>query len=61
LSQCGAGAAPLKLPINGSKIKIRKKPIWEDEMGIEILGVAVGVYATIWLIVITGSQFFGPR
>jgi len=30
-------------------------------MGIEILGVAFVVYATIWLIIIVGSQFFGPR
>jgi hypothetical protein len=30
-------------------------------MGIEILILAFGVYATIWLFVIVGSQFFGPR
>jgi len=30
-------------------------------MGIEILAVAFAVYATLWLIVIVGSQFFGPR
>jgi hypothetical protein len=30
-------------------------------MGIEILILAFGVYATIWLVVILGSQFFGPR
>jgi len=30
-------------------------------MGIGILGLAVVVYAGIWLVVIVGSQFFGPR
>jgi hypothetical protein len=30
-------------------------------MGIGILGAAVGIYAAIWLVVIVGSQFFGPR
>jgi hypothetical protein len=30
-------------------------------MGIGILVVAAGVLAAIWLIVIVGSQFFGPR
>jgi hypothetical protein len=30
-------------------------------MGIGILGVAVAIYAAIWLVVIVGSQFFGPR
>ena len=30
-------------------------------MGIGILGLAFGVYAAIWLTVIVGSQFFGPR
>jgi hypothetical protein len=30
-------------------------------MGIGILGVAFGIYAAIWLVVIVGSQFFGPK
>jgi hypothetical protein len=30
-------------------------------MGIEILALAFGVYAAIWLTVIVGSKFFGPR
>jgi hypothetical protein len=30
-------------------------------MGIGILVLAAGVLAAIWLIVIVGSQFFGPR
>ncbi len=30
-------------------------------MGIELLVVAVGVYAVIWVVVLAGSQFFGPR
>jgi hypothetical protein len=30
-------------------------------MGIGLLGVAVAIYAAIWLVVIVGSQFFGPR
>ena len=30
-------------------------------MGIGILGVAFVVYAGIWLVIIVGSQFFGPR
>ncbi len=30
-------------------------------MGIGILAAAGGVYAAIWLVVIVGSQFFGPR
>jgi hypothetical protein len=30
-------------------------------MGIELLAVAFAVYASIWLFVIVGSQYFGPR
>ena len=30
-------------------------------MGIEILLVAFVVYATIWLLVLVGSSYFGPR
>jgi hypothetical protein len=30
-------------------------------MGIGILGVGVAIYALLWLIIIVGSQFFGPR
>jgi hypothetical protein len=41
--------------------KIASCPLGEDEMGIEILLLAFGVYAAIWLAVIAGSQFFGPR
>jgi len=26
-----------------------------------VLVLAFGVYATIWLVVLVGSQFFGPR
>jgi hypothetical protein len=33
----------------------------EDEMGIEVLLLAFGVYATIWLLVLWGSRYFGPR
>ena len=41
--------------------KIAPCPLGEDEMGIELLLLAFGVYAAIWLAVIAGSQFFGPR
>jgi hypothetical protein len=54
----GAGPARVKPPVNRDKIEPRDR---EDEMGIEILLVAFGVYAAIWLAVIAGSQFFGPR
>ncbi len=30
-------------------------------MGIEVLLLAFGVYAAIWVAVLAGSQFFGPR
>jgi hypothetical protein len=30
-------------------------------MGIGILGLAFGVYAATWLVIILGSQFFGSR
>jgi len=30
-------------------------------MGIEILVLAFGVYAAIWLAVLMGSRYFGPR
>ena len=30
-------------------------------MGIEVLLVAFVVYAAIWVTVLVGSQFFGPR
>jgi hypothetical protein len=42
-------------------LKMRENKDREDEMGIGILGLAFGVYATIWVIVIVGSRFFGPR
>jgi hypothetical protein len=38
-----------------------KNSYWEDGMGIGILGIAFGVYAALWLIIIVGSQFFGPK
>ncbi len=37
------------------------RPSREAGMGIELLLLAVGVYAAIWLAVLVGSQFFGPR
>jgi len=30
-------------------------------MGINLLILAFGVYAAIWLVVLTGSRYFGPR
>lgn len=30
-------------------------------MGIELLLLAAGVYGAIWLMVLVGSRFFGPR
>lgn len=30
-------------------------------MGIEVLLLAFGVYATIWLLVLWGARYFGPR
>jgi hypothetical protein len=30
-------------------------------MGIEILALALGVYAAVWLVVITGSRYFGSN
>ena len=33
----------------------------EAGMGIEILLIAAVVYAAIWLTVLVGSRFFGPR
>jgi hypothetical protein len=33
----------------------------EAGMGIELLLIAIVIYAAIWLIVLAGSQFFGPR
>jgi hypothetical protein len=30
-------------------------------MGIQVLGIAVVIYAAIWVAVIGCSQFFGPR
>ena len=30
-------------------------------MGIEILAVAFAVYAAIWLLVLSGSRYFGPQ
>jgi hypothetical protein len=41
--------------------KTEKIQCWEDVMGVEILLLAFGVYASFWLAVILGSQFFGPR
>ena len=30
-------------------------------MGLSLLVLAFGVYATIWLVVLWGSRYFGPR
>jgi hypothetical protein len=30
-------------------------------MGIEVLFIAVGILASIWIIVLWGSRYFGPR
>jgi hypothetical protein len=30
-------------------------------MGLNLLVLAFGVYATIWLVVLWGSRYFGPR
>jgi hypothetical protein len=30
-------------------------------MGVEILAVAAGVLASIWIIVLWGSRYFGPQ
>jgi hypothetical protein len=55
----GRGAAMLASPVN--RDKIAPCPLGEDEMGIEILLLAFGVYAAIWLVVIAGSPFFASR
>ena len=54
------GTAVARVEPPGNRDKIAP---WagEDEMGIELLLLAFGVYAAIWLAVIAGSQFFGPR
>jgi hypothetical protein len=33
----------------------------EGDMGIEILAVAAGVLAAIWIVVLWGSRYFGPQ
>ncbi len=33
----------------------------EAVMGIEVLVLAFGIYAVIWVAVLAGSRFFGPR
>ena len=30
-------------------------------MGIEVLAIAVATIATVWIIVLWGSRYFGPR
>ncbi len=30
-------------------------------MGIEVLGVAAAMLAVVWIIVLWGSRYFGPR
>jgi len=30
-------------------------------MGIEVLGVAAAMLAAVWIIVLWGSRYFGPR
>jgi hypothetical protein len=30
-------------------------------MGVEVVGVAVGLLALIWIVVLWGSRYFGPR
>ena len=42
-------------------LRCRQNNAGEGAMGIGILGLAVAVYAGIWLVIIVGSQFFGPR
>jgi hypothetical protein len=30
-------------------------------MGIQVLLIGIAIYAGIWALILTGSQFFGPR
>ena len=41
--------------------KMRENEDREDAMGIGILGLAFVVYVTIWVVILAGSRFFGPR
>ena len=47
-----------KLPYDGKKAG---HPTREEDMGIQILAVALGILAAIWIIVLWGSQYFGSR
>ena len=33
----------------------------EEEMGMQVLLLAAGVLAAVWIIVLWGSRYFGPR
>lgn len=53
--------APSRAATSGCIVELIKIANGEATMGIEVLVLAFGVYATIWLVVLVGSQFFGPR
>jgi hypothetical protein len=42
-------------------IKSRATGKREDGMGIEILAIAAATLAVVWIIVLWGSRYFGPR
>ena len=38
-----------------------KRPVMGEAMGSGVVVLGIGIYAGIWLFVLVGSQFFGPK
>jgi hypothetical protein len=54
-------ARPCALAYHRSDRAPAPGPALEDEMGIEVLAVAAVTIAVVWIVVLWGSRYFGPR
>jgi hypothetical protein len=48
-------------PPRGNILPPARRGETEEEMGMQVLLLAAGVLAAVWIIVLWGSRYFGPR